>query len=587
MSRNRLDWTARLPHVVAALRALKCGECALDGELVVFDAQGCTRFDLLQQQFSGKTAAGTSLVVFDLLWRNGEDLCERPLRDRKQVLSQLLGKLRGKFAQALQQADYLQGDGPLAFREACKAGLEGIISKAADAPYRDGRTDAWRKCKCVDSDEFVILVYNRGRGAREALGALLLGEPGENGAWRYAGRVGTGFDDALLRDLQHKLKAVKHAPRLDNPPGVKQLRGARPIWVAPKWTAEIEHRGRTGDGLLRQASFKGLRPAKNIVDLMPQSEAKSKSSSSCAAVKRGGGNSRARATQAENQVVLTHPERVLIDKPRVTKQQLADYYRRIADHLLPGLINRPLATVRCPKGIGTACFFQKHAMAGMPASLHVVELRAKSGKREGHLYVEDIQGVIGLVQMNVIEIHPWGSTVDDLDHPDRLVFDLDPAPGVRWADVAKGARELRERLGRTGLQSFLRTTGGKGLHVVVPLNPRPDWDTAKAFAHALARTLEAEAPEKYLCVATKSKRRGRIFIDYLRNARGATAVASYCVRARRGAGVATPLRWEELPKLRSGDQYTIENIPARLARMRSDPWAGIDTIKQSLPKTRR
>ncbi|MGH8163462.1 MAG: non-homologous end-joining DNA ligase, partial [Rhodanobacteraceae bacterium] len=203
------------------------------------------------------------------------------------------------------------------------------------------------------------------------------------------------------------------------------------------------------------------------------------------------------------------------------------------------------------------------------------------------LYVEDIQGVIGLVQMNVIEIHPWGSTVDDIDHPNRLVFDLDPAPGVRWADIAAGARELRERLDAVGLQSFLRTTGGKGLHVVVPLDPRPDWDTAKAFAQALARTLAAEAPDKYLSVATKSKRRGRIFIDYLRNARGATAVASYCVRARRGAGVATPLRWEELPKLRSGDHYTIENIPARLARMKVDPWAGIDTLKQSLPKTPR
>jgi len=527
--------------------------------------------------------------MFDMLWRDGEDLRERPLHERKQSLSQLIVEPRGKTASALQLADYLQGDGPLAFRESCKAGLEGIISKAVDAPYRDGRTDAWRKCKCVDSDEFVILGYNRGKGAREALGALLLGEPGEDGAWRYVGRVGTGFDDAILRDLKRKLKMRKQAPKLDNPPGAKQLRGARPIWVEPTLIAEIEHRGRTGDKLLRQASFKGLRPDKDIEDLMPQAKSKSKPRSSTAgkAVKKTTAATRKRSSKnTPGEIVLTHPDRVLIDKPRVTKQELAVYYRSIADHMLPGLVDRPLATVRCPEGIGKECFFQKHAMAGMPASLRVVELRNKRGGREGHLYVEDIEGVIGLVQMNVIEIHPWGSTVDDIDHPNRLVFDLDPAPGVRWADVAAGARVVRERLDAVGLRSFLRTTGGKGLHVVVPLNPRPDWDTAKAFAQALARTLAAEAPDKYLSVATKSKRPGRIFIDYLRNARGATAVASYCVRARRGAGVATPLRWEELSKLRSGDQYTIENIPARLKRMKTDPWAGIDTLKQALPKTR-
>ncbi|MEO6967734.1 MAG: DNA ligase D [Rhodanobacteraceae bacterium] len=589
LSRNQLDWTARLPHVLDALRSIDCDQCALDGELVVFDSQGHTRFDLLQQQFSRKTADETRLVVFDLLWRDGDDLREQSLRQRKQSLAQLIGKAGGKSASALQAADYLQGDGPLAFRKACGAGLEGIISKAMDAPYRDGRTDAWRKCKCVDSDEFVILGYNRGKGAREALGALLLGEPGEGGAWRYVGRVGTGFDDATLRDLKRKLKTRKHAPKLDNPPGARQLRGAKPVWVAPTLIAEIEHRGRTGDKLLRQASFKGLRPDKDIEDLMPQTGSKSRSKSATpAASKNARAGSRKRSSKsARSDIVLTHPDRVLIDKPRVTKQELADFYRHIAEHLLPGLIDRPLATVRCPEGIGKECFFQKHAMAGMPASLRVVELRNKRGGREGHLYVEDIEGVLGLVQMNVIEIHPWGSTVDDIDHPDRLVFDLDPASGVHWADVIAGARAVRDRLDAVGLQGFLRTTGGKGLHVVVPLNPRPDWGTAKAFAQALARTLAAEAPDKYLSVATKSKRRGRIFIDYLRNARGATAVASYCVRARRGAGVATPLRWEELSRLRSGAQYTIGNIPARLKRMKADPWVGIDTLKQSLPKVRK
>lgn len=591
LSRNRMDWTERLPHVVSALQTLDCKQCALDGELVVFDAQGHTRFDLLQQQFSHPTASDTCLVAFDLLWLDGEDAREDTLHERKATLARLLGATRKPATFPLRLADYLQGDGALAFREACKAGLEGIISKAVDAPYSGDRTDAWRKCKCVDSDEYVILGYNRGQGAREALGALLLGEPGENASWRYVGRVGTGFDDAMLRGLQGKLKARKQAPKLDNPPGAKQLRGAKPIWVRAELIAEIEHRGRTGDGLLRQASFKGLRPDKDIEDLMQHGKSKKAAldkSPTRAAVRKDIASTlhKRRSQKGQGKVILTHPGRVLIDKPRVTKQQLADFYLRIADHLLPGLVDRPLATVRCPEGIDKECFFQKHAMAGMPSSLCVVNLRGKSGKQEGHLYVSDIEGVIGLVQMNVIEIHPWGSTVDDIDHPDCLVFDLDPAPGVRWPQVADGARDVRKCLRAAGLKSFLRTTGGKGLHVVVPLDPRPDWNTAKAFAHAVARTLESGAPEKYVSVAAKTKRRGRIFIDYLRNARGATAIASYCVRARRGAGVATPLRWDELRKLRSGDQYTIENVPARLARLKADPWAGVETLKQALPKTR-
>ncbi|MBS0431383.1 MAG: non-homologous end-joining DNA ligase [Proteobacteria bacterium] len=286
---------------------------------------------------------------------------------------------------------------------------------------------------------------------------------------------------------------------------------------------------------------------------------------------------------ASGDFAFTHPDRILIRKPKVTKRALAEFYSGLADLLLPGIVGRPLSLVRCPDGVGKSCFFQKHSMQGMPASIRVGRQANAKGEQEEFLYVTGIEGVMGLVQMGVIEIHPWGSTLADLEHPDRLVFDLDPDAGVEWPRVKRAARLLRERLQAVGLESFLRTTGGKGLHVVVPLNPRPDWESAKAFSHALARTLEEESPKEYVSVATMSKRKGRIFVDYLRNARGSTAVASYCVRAREGAGIATPLRWEELSRLRSGAQYTIANLMRRLDTLKDDPWRGLGKVRQSLP----
>jgi bifunctional non-homologous end joining protein LigD len=548
---------------------LKCKSCALDGELVVFDAEGHTRFDLLQQEFTRAHADATHYVVFDLLMLDGKDLRDQPLHRRKAALSKLLERVDSKQAdEVLMLSGFIQGEGALAHKRACEAGLEGIISKAVEAPYATGRSDAWRKLKCVDSDEFVIVGYTAGKGSRGKLGALLLAEPDEKG-WRYVGRVGTGMDDAMLKHVHDLLAPARSAPVLINPPDAKQLRGGKVTWVKPEHVVEIAFRGRTGDDMLRQGSFKGLRPDKSPADLRDGDRQPD------AAVPE---------TAPMPNIALTHPERVLIETPRVTKQALAEFYVGIADRLLPGIVGRPLSLVRCPDGIGKACFFQKHGMRGMPESIRVGTQRNSKGEREEFLHVDGIEGVLGLVQMNVIEIHPWGSTIADLEHPDRLVFDLDPDAGVSWSRVKEAARLLRERLAAVNLQTFLRTTGGKGLHVVVPLNPRPDWDTARAFSQALARTLEAEAPREYVSVASKARRKGRIFVDYLRNARGSTAVSSYCVRAREGAGIATPLHWEELSKLRSGAQYTIKNLPRRLKAMQRDPWEGIEEVRQGLPR---
>ncbi len=590
LSRNRLDWTAKLPSIARAIRALKCRACVLDGELVVFDEQGRSRFHLLQREFNRTQAQAVHYAVFDLLWLDGDDLRGLPLCERKAALSKLLEHADD----ALVISGFIRGKGALAYKRACEAGLEGVIAKAVDAPYRGGRSDNWQKLKCIDSDEFVIVGYTPGKGSRGDLGALLLAER-KGKEWRYVGRVGTGFDEAMLKQVFSSLKPVREKPYLIDAPNARQLRGAKPVWVKPEHVAEIAFRGRTGDGLLRQGSFKGLRPDKRPADLrdcdrdegepsVPRASQSAKKSTRKSASKSNRKSAAKPATEfTPDNIPLTHPERVLIPKPRVTKLALAQFYRSIAEHLLPGIIGRPLSLVRCPDGVGNPCFFQKHSMQGMPESIRVGMQTNSKDEEEEYLYVDDIEGVMALVQMNVIEIHPWGSTIADLEHPDRLVFDLDPDIGVEWPRVKKAALLLRERLQTVGLESFLRTTGGKGLHVVVPLNPRPDWNTAKAFSHALARTLEQESSKEYVSVATKSKRKGRIFVDYLRNARGSTAVASYSVRAREGAGVATPLHWEELSRLRSGAQYTIENIARRLKTMKDDPWRGIEEVRQALP----
>jgi bifunctional non-homologous end joining protein LigD len=588
LSRNRLDWTTKLPAIADAIRALDCRNCVLDGELIVFDEHGRSRFDLLQKEFNRAQAQAVRYAAFDLLVLNDDDLRDAPLLERKAALARLLGHAgsAGPSTSPLVFSAHLRGNGALAYKRACEAGLEGVISKSADAPYRGGRGDAWRKLKCVDSDEFVIVGYTPGKGSRGALGALLLAEP-RGTQWRYVGRVGTGMDTDMLKRLHAQLKPVGRKPELIDAPNTKQLRGARPVWVQPESVVEVAFRGRTGDDFLRQASFKGLRPDKSPEDLrdsdrteealhMPARSAASKSAARRKAAPRKHGNS-------EPGIHFTHPDRVLIEKPRVTKRALAEFYAGIAEHLLPGVVGRPLSLVRCPEGAGEECFFQKHPMAGMPDAIGVGDARNTDGKRQQYVYVSNIEGVLGLVQMNVIEIHPWGSTIADLEHPDRLVFDLDPDTGVAWPRVRDAARTVRERLQAVGLQSFLRTTGGKGLHIVVPLNPRPEWAAAKAFAHALARTLEHASPDEFVSVATKNRRKGRIFVDYLRNARGSTAVASYCVRARPGAGIATPLRWEELARLKSGAQYTFDNLARRLKTLTQDPWQGFDEVRQALP----
>ncbi len=580
-SRGSQDWTRRLPATAGAVARLPCSNCVLDAELVALDPNGVSSFGKLQQLFGAPSAeAQLRVMVFDLLYLDGVDLRPLPQSERKTRLAQLLSGA----APPLLLTTYTTGDGAGAARAACQHGLEGIVSKAANAPYSEGRGGAWRKIKCVESDEFAIVGYTAGHGAREKLGSLLLGTP-VGAAWRYVGRVGTGLNATTLTALLRRLKPATAPVAFQNAPSRAQLRGSQPLWVSPTLVIEVEYRGRTSDGLLRQASVKGLRPDRSIESVRPgrRDTARVRNTENHVRMEPRTARRKAREAAPAPEVHLTHPDRLLVRQPPITKQALADFYRSIADFILPGLINRPLMLLRCPDGDAGECFFQKHAGRGFPASVRQVSDRSS---RQRWIYVDGLEGLLGLVQMNSLEYHAWQTTVADLSHADRIIIDLDPAPGVPWQRVQRGALEIHARLKDLDLKSFVRTSGGKGLHVVIPVRPATDWNSARSFARAFAEQMAADHPQDYLAVATKAQRHGKIFIDHLRNGRGATAVCSYSLRNRPGAPIATPLNWDELPRVRSSDQFTFADIGQRLADMRTDPWESIDRITQALPELR-
>ncbi|AER57650.1 DNA ligase D [Pseudoxanthomonas spadix BD-a59] len=552
-SRNGLDWNAMFPEVVAAVRALPVRDARLDGELVVVDAQGRSDFSALQRTIDGTAKAQLRYLVFDLPGVAGVDISRAPLRQRKALLKTLLGDGPGLIA----FSDHVLGHGPEVFATSARAGLEGIVSKRVDSAYAGGRSEAWVKVKHEQTDEFVVVGYTAPKGTRSGFGSLLMARV-DKGVLVYAGRVGTGYDDAMLKSLLARLQPL-HSDRAPvELPAHVPFKPRSVHWVKPQLVAEVAFRGWGKEGLLRQAAFKRLREDKDMAALQ------------------------ADAGDGAGTVTITHPERVVYPGDGITKGQVADYYRRVAPLLLPELAGRPLSLLRCPNGAGGECFFQKHYAPSLGKAVHAVPLKQKSGT-EDYLYVEDIDGVLALVQMNTLELHPWGSTVAAPEKPDRLVFDLDPGPGVSWPQVKDAARQVRANLRKTGLESFVRLSGGKGLHVVVPIDPGPSWDTVKEFCEAFANAMAQQQPERYIATMSKAKREQKIFIDWLRNGRGSTSVCSWSLRAREHATVAMPLRWEELGKVDSPDQFTLDKALQRAARLKGDPWKDIATLSQALP----
>ncbi|MBI0476204.1 DNA ligase D [Sphingomonas sp. MA1305] len=549
-TRNGLDWTDKFARIAEAAGAIP-GSALIDGEIVAFK-DGRPDFSTLKDAISGGGAM--TLFAFDLLEADGEDLRPLPNLQRKERLRVLL-----PTGDRLQFAEHVLGSGEPLFATMCREGLEGVVSKRADAPYQSGRSRAWLKAKCIRRQEFVIVGWlpsDKQRGFR----SLLLGVH-EDGKLRYAGKVGTGFDAKLMDDIAAKLaRLARKTPTVEAPRAM--VRGAH--WVSPKLVAEIAFTEVTPDGVLRHPSFVGLRgdkPAEEVVVETPEPA----------------------PAAPEVHVTVSSRDRLIFPDSDVTKGELADYYAALAPVMLPWAGRRPVSLVRCPQGRAKACFFQKHDAGSFGEHVHHVDITEKDGHTEPYLYVDSADGLVACVQMGTIEFHGWGSTIDALERPDRMVFDLDPDVGLGFAETKKAAEYLSNQLAEIGLVSFPLLSGGKGVHVVVPLNRQAEWPAVRDFAERFARALAQAEPDRFVAVMTKAKRKGKIFIDYLRNQRGATAIMPYAARARAGAPVAAPVSWSELRDLDTAARWGVRDRDELLKRAASRALQGWGMADQTLP----
>jgi len=559
-TRNGHDWTDRMPGIAKAASRLPVKDVVLDGEIVILDAKGISDFQALQNAFRRGTAATFVYYVFDVLFSSGYDLRRVPLIDRKAYLEALL-RVAPLAAPTIRYCDHILGGGPVVFEQAAASGLEGIVSKRAAAPYESRRTDSWLKVKAIHRQEFVIGGFTKASKGRSGFGALLLGHHDASGRLVYCGRVGTGFSDDTLASVHGELaKRLRSTPPFVNPDADPEPRVVH--WVEPELVAEVTFGAWTDEGNLRHASFQGLREDIDAAEVVREAPA-SPSDASVAGVR------------------ISNPKRSVYPECGVTKLDVARYYEQVADRILPHVAKRPLSLVRCPLGLAGESFYQRELGEGFPKALR--GLTIGRGKGQDHaIAIDDVAGLVSLAQMGVLEIHSWGCREDNLEKPDHLVFDLDPGPGILWEHIIAGAKFVRDRLGDLGLTSFVKTSGGKGLHVVVPLMRRTGWVGAKAFAKAVADDIVRAAPMNFVATMAKSQRDNRIFIDYLRNQLGATSVAPYSTRARPGATVSTPLRWEELSAEKTPADHTVVTVPRRLAELAHDPWDGFHEMRQSI-----
>jgi bifunctional non-homologous end joining protein LigD len=564
-TRNANDWTDRFKELANQLSKLSCQNALIDGEAVHMGADGSMSFHALQNALSTGKKQDVHFWAFDLLFLDGDDLRDQPLLERKKRLKALLKKPPN----SIHYSEHFDEKGATVLHQACAASLEGIISKRANAAYHSGRDERWLKSKCIKEQELVIGGYTTQPKHPGALGALLMGYH-EKGEFVFAGKVGTGFSHSEGHALLTKLKAAtqKTSPFKAVPSLAR--RGA--VFVKPILVAHVNFTEWTPDGVMRHPSFQGIREDKPAAEVICEKEKAPPVKSSKPAGKK--------ASASTGDVTLTHPDKQLYPGSSITKRDLADYYERIAPLILAHIKGRPISLVRCPAGEGKPCFFQRHGAETLSPFVKPVKL---PGDKEPYLMIEDARGLRAFVQMGVLEIHVWGSEADDSQHPDRLVFDLDPAPDVPFQAVKDAAEDVRDHLKELKLTCFVKTTGGKGLHVVVPFKKGPSWDEAKGFARALAETMAKEAPTRYTTNIRKAARTGKIFIDYLRNGEGASAVAPYSTRARKGAPIALPIDWKELKSLKGGDEFHMKDA---IRRIKKNPWKSMTTAKvagQKLP----
>ncbi len=596
LTRNELDWTSTFTTIAEAIDGLPVESAILDGEVVAFDAAGVTDFGTLQDAIATKKTERLAYVVFDLLYLEGHDLRKAALLKRKELLQALLETQPTHGV--LRYADHVTEGGVHFHAEACAHGLEGSVSKRGSQSYIGSRTRDWLKVRCSHEQEFVIGGFTEPGGSRQGLGSLLLGVYASKGELRYAGRVGTGFNERTLLDLRKALdKLETDEPPFMNPP----RQDGKVHWVKPRLVGEVAFKEWTRDGVVRQPSFQGLRKDKAPEDVTFEvaeegagggggsgaADDTGSSATGASAAATTGGKPRAGGKHAFGRdvtvagVKITNPDKLLFEDSQLTKIELVYYYEKVAPFILPHIANRPLTLVRCPIGRGKGCFYQKHPDLGVPDTLKTVTIEEREGPAL-YMWLNDIPGLLSLAQLGVLEIHTWGSCVKSPYKPDRLIFDLDPGPGVEWKQIVGAAFLLRERLEKLGFTPFVKTTGGKGLHVVIPVKPSLTYNEARPWAKSFVDSVVAEDPDSLVGKMAKNIRAGKIFVDYVRNAQGATAVAPYSTRARPGAPIAVPIEWDELrEKSFDPKAFTAETVLQRLGKIHEDPWAAIEKAQAS------
>jgi len=570
-TRNGNDWTGAFPEIANAVGKLGLDDALIDGEVAVVLPDGRTSFQALQNTGAGDNRGTLVYFAFDLLRLDGKDPARLPLEDRKAMLKKLVG---GRSTGRIRFSEHIDGNGEAFFAEACRAGLEGIVSKRRDQVYRAGRHGGWVKTKCVQRQEFVVGGFTDPEGMRAGIGALLIGYY-DGDRLVFCGKVGTGFTHKLALELRARLEGIeqKTCPFATPPAG---WLGRNAHWVKPQLVCEVVFTEWTTDGKIRHPSFQGLRSDKD-----PQEITREKPVRVQAPVARA---FKARATRARatvEGVEISHPDRILYPDLKLTKIDIARYYESIKEWIVPHVAGRPLTLVRCPEGIDGGCFFMKHSKVWAPKALRRVRIKEKTKLGE-YLIADDISGIVSLAQMDVLEIHTWNSIFEDVERPNRLVFDLDPGDEVDWSAVVRAARMVRDALTALKLESFVKTTGGRGLHVVVPLTPHADWKQCLDFSRALSERFEQMQPELYTTAFAKVGRSRKLLIDYLRNNRTNTSIAAYSTRARKSAPVSVPLTWEELRVSLDPRSFTVLTLPKRLAKLKTDPWAGYWKCRQKL-----
>lgn len=589
LTRKGLDWTHRIPVVAKAVASIPAESITLDGEVVVLAENGTTNFADLQAAFQEGVRKPLTYFCFDLLHWNGRDTRSLPLRQRKELLEQILPPEDA----VVRLSEHVETGGMAVFEKACELHAEGILSKRALSPYMSGRGADWLKSKCLREQEFVVAGYTLSSDGDDRIGSLVLGYY-DAGKLIYAGRTGTGFTQKMRRMLKERLEANRSSPAPFDRLPADARRGV--IWVQPKLVAQVRFATWTADNLVRQAAFLGLREDKTPEEVVreepniaprPKAQRAANPSNASHRMKLPVAAKAVTAERVTRQsspipIRLTHPAKVLDEETSLTKQQLAEYYWEIAGRMLPHIAGRPLSLVRCPEGSGRPCFYQKHVNHMLPKGVESVEVPdKKTGKPEAYITLDTQEALAGLAQMGVLEVHPWGSKNDDLEHPDRLIFDLDPDASISWKTLGDSALEVSAGLRKLGLKSFLKTTGGKGLHVVAPIAPEHHWADVKEFAHRFVLALERRNPALYLTRMTKAARKDKIYLDYLRNERGATAVAPYSPRARAGVPVSVPLAWTAL-KADKRPVFRVSEFTEWRSHLKSEPWRQMLNTGQSL-----